>query len=342
MVPARTAHAVLVILAILAVLLLVDIVLPFATSLFVAAVLAGALSPWTARLASALGGRRSIAALLLTVSVLVAVVGPLSALTAVVVPQIQSGIGWLRQTLRGKTLEQIFDRAPDALRPIAQHLQQVIPSSLERLQEIATAEGGRAATALGNVLTATGSFLLQSVLMLIALYFLLVDGPALVDWLNEAIPLKRGQVAELLREFRRVTVTVLVSTIATGGVQSLLALAGYLIARVPNPLFFGMVTFVLSLVPALGATIVVIAVGVVMFATGHTGAGLFLVAYGIGVVSMIDNVVKPIFIRGGVPIHGAVIFFALLGGIAAFGPVGFLVGPLSVTFLVAVVRMYRR
>jgi len=53
-------------------------------------------------------------------------------------------------------------------------------------------------------------------------------------------------------------------------------------------------------------------------------------------------VVKPIFIRGGVPIHGAVIFFALLGGLAAFGPVGFLIGPLSVTFLVAVVRMYRR
>jgi len=342
MVPARTAHSVLVILAILAVLLLVDIVLPFARSLFVAAVLAGALSPWTSRLASALGGRRNIAALLLTVSVLFAVVGPFSALTAVVVPQVESGIAWLRHTLQEKTLADFVQRAPEALRPIAEHLQQAIPSSLERLQEVATAQGARTAAVLGNVLSATGSFLLQSVLMLIALYFLLVDGPALVEWLNEAIPLKRGQVTELLREFRLVTVTVLVSTIATGGVQSLLALVGYLIARVPNPLFFGIVTFVLSLVPALGATIVVIAVAVVMFATGHTGAGLFLAAYGVGVVSMIDNVVKPIFIRGGVPIHGAVIFFALLGGLAAFGPVGFLIGPLSVTFLVAVVRMYRR
>jgi len=342
MVPARTAHSVLVILAILAVLLLVDIVLPFARSLFVAAVLAGALSPWTTRLASALGGRRNIAALLLTVSVLFAVVGPFSALTAVVVPQVESGIAWLRHTLQEKTLADLVQRAPEALRPIAEHLQQAIPRSLERLQEVATAQGARTAAVLGNVLSATGSFLLQSVLMLIALYFLLVDGPALVEWLNEAIPLKRGQVTELLREFRLVTVTVLVSTIATGGVQSLLALVGYLIARVPNPLFFGIVTFVLSLVPALGATIVVIAVAVVMFATGHTGAGLFLAAYGVGVVSMIDNVVKPIFIRGGVPIHGAVIFFALLGGLAAFGPVGFLIGPLSVTFLVAVVRMYRR
>jgi predicted PurR-regulated permease PerM len=342
MVPARTAHTVLVILAILAVLLLIDIVLPFATSLFVAAVLAGALAPWASRLAAALGGRRSLAALIFTAGVLVAVVGPLSALGAVVVPQVQNGVAWLRQALRDKTFEELAQRAPGALRPIAEHLQEAIPSSLDRLQEIATAEGGRAAAVLGNLLSATGSFLLQSVLMLIALYFLLVDGPALVDWLNDAIPLKRGQVSELLREFRRVTVTVLVSTIATGGVQSLLALVGYYIARVPNPLFFGMVTFVLSLVPALGATLVVIAVGIVMFAVGRSGAGLFLVVFGVGVVSMIDNVLKPIFIRGGVPIHGAIIFFALLGGLAAFGPVGFLVGPLSVTFLVAVVRMYRR
>ena len=342
MVPARTAHAVLVLLAFLAVVLLIDIALPFAISLFIAAVLAGALAPGTKRLATALGGRRGVAAMLFTVAVLAAVVGPLSALVAVVVPQVQSGLTWLRQALQDKTFEELVGRVPEVVRPIAQHLQQALPSTLERLQEIATAEGGRAASVLGNLLSATGSFLLKSVLMLIALYFLLRDGPELVDWLNDAIPLKRGQVSELLRDFRRVTVTVLLSTIATGGVQTLLALLGYVIAKVPNPLFFGMVTFVLSLVPALGATVVVLAVGIVMFATGHTGAGIFLAAYGVGVVSMIDNVLKPIFIRGGVPIHGAVIFFALLGGLAAFGPVGFLIGPLSVTFLVAVVRMYRR
>jgi predicted PurR-regulated permease PerM len=342
MVTARTARVVLVLLGILAVVLLVEILLPFAFSLFVAAVLAGALAPWMARLAAAMGGRRSPAALLLTVGVLLALVGPISALGALVVPQVQSGLAWLRHALRGATLEQAVERVPEVLQPIAHSLQQAIPSSLERLQEIVAAEGGRAAAVLGNLLSATGSFLLHSAIMLIALYFLLVDGPALVDWLNGAIPLKRGQVSELLREFRRVTVTVLVSTIAVGGVQSLLALLGYVIAGVPNPLFFGMVTFVFSLVPALGATVVVVAVGVVMIAIGHTGAGIFLVAYGVGVVSLIDNVLKPIFIRGAVPIHGAVIFFALLGGLAAFGPVGFLIGPLSVTFLVAVVRMYGR
>ncbi len=342
MVPARTAHAVLVLLAIFAVVLLVAIVLPFATPLFIAAVLAGALAPWVRGLAALLGGRRAAAAGLLTAAVLVAVVGPLSALGAVLVPQIQNGLGWLRQALQNQTFQHLAERAPASLRPVAERLQEALPSSLDRLQEIATAQGARAAAVLGNLLSATGTFLFHSLLMLIALYFLLLDGDALVEWLSDAIPLKRGQVSELLRDFRTVTVTVLVSTIATGGVQSLVALVGYLIAGVPNPLFFALTTFFLSLVPAIGATVVVIAVAVVKIATGHTAAGIFLAAWGVGVVAMIDNVVKPLFIRGGVAIHGAVIFFALFGGLAAFGPVGFLIGPLAVSFLVAVVRMYRR
>lgn len=342
MVRARTAHAVLILLALLALSLLVVIVVPFWTPLFVASVLAGALAPAMERLARVLGGRRRLAALLLTLAVLVAVLGPLSALGAVLVPQVQNGVGWLRQVLADKTLQQLVEHVPATLRPFAERLAEAVPSSLGRLQEIAASQGTRAAAVLGNVLSATGSLLFQGILTLVALYFMLLDGPALVGWLNEAIPLKRGQVSELLREFRRVTVTVLVSTIATGGVQSIIATLGYLVASVPNPLFFGITTFIVSLVPFLGATVMVVALAVVKIATGHLGAGLFLAAWGLGVVGMIDNVVKPLFIRGGVPIHGAVIFFALFGGIAAFGPIGFLVGPLAVTFIVAVVRMYRR
>ena len=82
MVTSSTAHTVLVLLAVLAVALLVDIALPFATSLFVASVLAGALYPWTERLGEALGGRRKLAAGLVTLAMVVSVVGPLSALGA--------------------------------------------------------------------------------------------------------------------------------------------------------------------------------------------------------------------------------------------------------------------
>jgi len=342
MIPARTSHAVLVVLAAIAVALLLVIAAPFANSLFLAAVLAGAFAPWADALARAFRGRRSPAAGLLTGAVLVAVVGPMSALGAVLVPQMVSGFAWLRQAVQGDGLTRLAAKLPESLRPVADRAIGEIPASLDRLQELATAEGGRAAAVLGNLLSATGTFLLHSILMLVALYFLVLDGPALVAWLEEAIPLKRGQFSELMRDFRRVTVTVLVSTIATAGVQTLIAFVGYLIAQVPNPIFFAFATFLLALVPFVGATAVVIAIAAVKLVTGHLAAGIFLGVYGVAVVAMVDNVVKPLFIRGGVPIHGAVIFFALLGGLAAFGPIGFLVGPLAVSFVVAVVRMYRR
>jgi predicted PurR-regulated permease PerM len=341
MIPARTSHAVLVLLAAIAVALLLVIAAPFANSLFLAAVLAGAFGPWTDALARVLR-RREAAAGLLTGAVLVAVVGPMSALGAVLVPQMVSGFAWVRQAVQGDGLTRLAAKLPELLRPVADRAISEIPASLDRLQELATTEGGRAAAVLGNLLSATGTFLLHSILMLVALYFLLLDGPALVAWLEEAIPLKRGQFSELMRDFRRVTVTVLVSTIATAGVQTFIAFVGYLIAQVPNPIFFAFATFLLALVPFVGATAVVIAIAAVKLVTGHAAAGIFLGVYGVAVVAMVDNVVKPLFIRGGVPIHGAVIFFALFGGLAAFGPIGFLVGPLAVSFVVAVVRMYRR
>ena len=342
MVPTRTARTFLVLLALLAIALLLTVLWPFWTPLFIAAVLAGALTPWMDWLGDAFGGHRAPAAGLLTAAVLVAVVGPISGVGAMLVPQMVSGFQWLRTALLSEGMAGLVQRVPEPVRPLAEQIRAALPAGIEHLQAIVTAEGGRAAAVLGNVLSATGSFLLRTVLMLIALYFLLVDGPALVRWLNEAIPLKRGQVTEFLRDFRRVTVTVLVSTLLTAAVQTVLALAGFMIAGVPNVFFWTVTTFVLGLVPLVGASIVVLVIGLFHLALGHVAGGIFLAVFALGVVGMVDNVVKPIFIRGSVPIHGAIIFFALLGGLAAFGPVGFLVGPLSVSFLVTVIRMYRR
>ena len=78
-----------------------------------------------------------------------------------------------------------------------------------------------------------------------------------------------------------------------------------------------------------------------MFLSGQPGAALFLAIWGILVVGLTDNVVKPYLIRGGIELHGAVVFFSLLGGLAYFGPVGLLAGPLIVSFFLAVVHMWK-
>jgi predicted PurR-regulated permease PerM len=279
---------------------------------------------------------------LLTFAVLAAVVVPIASFAANLLAQALEGWAWLRGTLASHGVAGLLDYLPDMLRAPVERLLQEIPAAIEKLPKAAASHSGQAAAAVGGVLSATGSFLFQSAMMLIALYFLLVDGPRLVAWLSEMVPLKRGQLPELLEDFRHVAVAVIVSTLATAAVQALVAFVGYLIAGVPRPVFFAIATFLFTLIPALGGAMAVVLVALLMLATGHTGAAAFLAAWGIVVVGLVDNVVKPLFMRGGMEIHGAVIFFALLGGLAVFGPIGLVAGPLTVAFLIAVIRIYRR
>ena len=113
-------------------------------------------------------------------------------------------------------------------------------------------------------------------------------------------------------------------------------------AGVPKAMFFTGVTFFFALIPAVGAATVCVFAALVLLVTGHPYMAIFLAAWGVVVVGLIDNVVKPYLIKGDIELHGAVVFFALLGGLAAFGMVGLLVGPLAVAMLVAILRMYKR
>jgi predicted PurR-regulated permease PerM len=167
-------------------------------------------------------------------------------------------------------------------------------------------------------------------------------GRRLVDWLEKISPLEHGQFTEILVEFRRTTVAVMVSSVATAGVQALAALVGYLIARVPHPVFFTALTFFVAFVPAIGAASVCIAAAVLLLATGHAFAAAFLAAWAFVVVALIDNVVKPLFAKRGTDLNGIVVFFALIGGIATFGAAGLLIGPLAVALFLTVVRIWWR
>jgi predicted PurR-regulated permease PerM len=163
-----------------------------------------------------------------------------------------------------------------------------------------------------------------------------------VGWLDRHVPLKPGQFRQLVEDFRATSVSVLVATLATAGIQTATALVGYLVFRVPNVVFLTLATFVVAMIPAIGGSSVVVVAGIVQIATGHPISGGLLVVWGLVVVSIVDNVARPFLLKGGMELHGGVVFFALLGGLAVFGAIGLVIGPLVVTFLIAVVRMYER
>ncbi|HKE20601.1 MAG TPA: AI-2E family transporter, partial [Kofleriaceae bacterium] len=151
-----------------------------------------------------------------------------------------------------------------------------------------------------------------------------------------------GQTRELLETFKKVSFAVIVSAIITSGVQAAAALVGYLIAQVPSPVFFALVTFFVAFIPALGAAVVCLVAALLLLVTGHPYMALFLAVWGVTVVGLVDNLIKPLLIRRGLEIHGAIVFFSLIGGLAAFGAIGVIVGPLVVAFFLALLRIYHR
>jgi predicted PurR-regulated permease PerM len=321
----------------LALVLLWAIVRPFWSALLLAAVLAGIFSGWHRRLAEKLGGRGGIAAGLLTLLVLLAIVIPFGGIAGILTKEIIQVIKWVGSSLQESGVAGLVERLPDPLQSLAQGALESLGAG-EKGQswvQLIHSQSGKAASAATAFLSATSRAVIEAVLMLIAFYFLLIDGDRLVRWMERVAPLPPERFRSFLSEFKQVSRAVVFSTVGTGAVQAVAALVGYLIARVPNAIFLTLITFFMSFIPSVGAGSVPLVISVVFFLQGRTGWAIFLLLWGLLVVGLIDNIVKPLFIKGGAEMHGAVVFFSLLGGLAAFGPVGLVAGPLVVAFFVA-------
>ena len=338
----RTARRFFVLLLSGATLLLAVVVRPLASALLVAAVLAGVMEPLHAMLAARLRGRPALAAGILVSSVVVVLVGPIVALAAFLLREGNDALTFLSTTMRSEGVTHLLTKLPDSLEKVATEALARLLDVHQMVERQMGAQGGKAVATVWAALSATGSLLYGAAMMLIALYFLLVQGGELVSWLDDALPLRPGHTRELLAEFKKVSFSVIVSTVISSGVQALVALIGYLICRVPHPVFFAALTFFMAFVPALGATSVCLLAAATLFVTGHPYLGLILAIWGIAVVGLVDNIIKPLLIKAGMEMRSAVVFFALIGGLGAFGPIGLIIGPMVVALFLALVRIYRR
>lgn len=338
----RTAHRFFLLLLAAVAVLLALVVRPLASALLMAAVLAAVLAPLHVRLTKRLRKHPGLAAGLLVAAVVVVLVGPILGLAAFLLKEGAEALTYLSNAARGDGLRDLLAKLPDSVERLANQGLERLSNANETVGKQLGAQGGKAAAAVWAAVSATGSMVFGATMMLIALYFFLADGGDLAKWFDSALPLRKGQTRELVAEFKKVSFSVIVSSIATSAVQAVAALIGFLIARLPHPIFFAAVTFFTAFIPAIGAATVCLVTGAVLYATGHPTAGIFLGAWGLVVVGLADNVVKPVLIKIGMEMRSAVVFFSLIGGLAAFGAIGLIMGPLVVALFLALVRIYRR
>jgi predicted PurR-regulated permease PerM len=338
---ASTRRAV-VLLATAAVVLTAMLVFPLWRPLLVAAILAGVLVPFFEGVVKRMGGRRSLAATIFTLGTVLLILVPLAALTAVAVSEAMEASVTIKQTLASEGLTGLIARAPDPIEGWLRQAQKHVPGKIEQARAEVQAGGRWALGAISGTLLAVGDFAFQLVMMLIAFFFFLRDGRALVAWLIDATPLPAPRVQELMREFRVVARSVLGANFITGAVQTVVATAGYFIARAPSPIFVGLLTLFASLIPSIGTALVTLPLASILLLLGHKWAALFLALWSLVLVGLIDNILRPYLIRGGAHLHGALVFFSLIGAISAFGAIGIFLGPMVLTFFITAVRISKK
>lgn len=212
-------------------------------------------------------------------------------------------------------------------------------SLMERLQAWAGPLALRTPQVIGGWLAA---LLFGGIVMIVALYYFLADGPAMLEGVMNLVPLDRRYQAQLLEQFDTVSRAVVVATLLAAVLQGALAGIGYYMVGFQSVFFLTMLTALCALIPFVGAPAVYVSCSAwLLLVEERIWAAVGLLLYGMAVVSSSDNVVKPWVLKGRSNLHPLLALLSVLGGVKALGPIGILVGPLVVSLLQVLLVMLR-
>jgi predicted PurR-regulated permease PerM len=220
--------------------------------------------------------------------------------------------------------------------PTGEELQESVRTLLDNTKGTLFSIGGRTTALVGRLA-------IGLVIMAVAMYFFLHDGPGMIETVMRLSPLDDRYEHELLVDFANVSRAVVIATLLSAAVQGLLAGFGYYLAGFQSVVLLMLLTGMLAMVPFVGAAAVWgPAVLWLYFIDERTGAALLLALYGVAVVSSIDNLIKPVVLHGKSRLHPLLALLSVLGGVNALGPIGILVGPMIVAFLQTLLNILHR
>jgi len=226
--------------------------------------------------------------------------------------------------------------AVEFLNPTDEKLQGYATLGGEFLKDQVVRFGGFA----GSVL---GSLLLGSAIMIISLYFFLLDGPAMLESFKGLSPLDDAHEIALVDEFANVSRAVVVATLLSALAQGVLAGIGFYFAGLDSIFLLTLLSAVLAMVPFVGAAAVWLPCALYLyFFDNNLAAAIGLAVYGVAVISMADNFIKPFVLHGTSNLHPLLALLSVLGGVTALGPIGILIGPMVVVFLQTLLKILQR
>lgn len=329
-------------LMLVATVLMIYVAWPFRTPLFLAAVLAAIFQPTLYRVERHLRGRRGWAALAITLGITATLVTPLIFAGRFAARYLLLGLSLVQSSLAAANSPAVTATVPSPEQAALLRMLKTLHVSPEQIARLATRYGGEAQHWMSQLLEASSQILAGTGVMLVAFYFLLLDGPGLRVWLLRVSPLRPQQTEELMAEIRKVSSAAIVSIGGTALIQGTAAGIGFALTGVPNPIFFGLMTGLASFVPVVGTALVWVPAVALVWLGGHPGAAIALLAWSLIFVVGLEQIGKTLIMRGQVQIPMGLMLLSLLGGLAMFGFIGMIIGPLIVAFFLSMLRIYAR
>jgi predicted PurR-regulated permease PerM len=323
-------------LALAALACLVRLAVPVGIGLFLGALLAFTLEPLYKRLRQRQIGAGP-SALMCALGTTLVSTGMLFALSTLFVSSGLRLAASVRDMLASGTLRAFLEHLGGRL--AAFHIN--VDDLSAKVESEVLSAGARVANVAAAVAGVTFGALLTLFFITMSAYFVLRHWKEIVENAELLLPFERRHTHALFEQFRRVGREVLLGTVVTGLVQGAFAAVGFWVTGVPEPMFFGALTALASLVPGVGTVLVWSCAGVGLILTGHVGAGLVELTYGALVVGIVcDYVVRPRLVGREARVPPILMFVALFGGVEVFGIIGLILGPVLATLSYAVLKTY--
>ena len=305
---------------------------PFFVPLGWAAVLVIFCYPWHAKVRARWG--RTRAAFLSTASVTVMLIAPALVVMSAFITEAMHAFTTLQLALSGDE--------PWAVQRVLDALQRIVPGGFDvraMANRLAQEAGGWLAGSVASLIQNTAIVLFDLVVAIFAAFFLFRDADALMGAIRHALPIDPHLRERLLAQTAAIVAATVTSSFIVAALQGLLGGLAFAALGITAPVFWGVVMALFCLLP-LGAWVVWLPAAIWLMATGHVVRGLVLIGLGIGIVSAVDNFLRPVLISERTKLNGLLMFVSLLGGVSAFGVVGIMLGPVVMATAMGLFEAY--
>lgn len=313
-------------------ILLFFVFAPFITVLALAAVSAVLLHRLYERLVSSLGANHSLAAGLTVALTLIFIIVPLFFLGWKIFDQAQ-GLYMSTYADGGQFLNSIQNAIQNPIRKILPNFTFNINAYVGNILALISNN-------LASLVYQTLYVIFETFIFLLALFFFLRDGRSFIKTIEEMSPLGKNMTTDILDKMHRTIGSVIEGTVFNAIIRLVCISIAFYLLGVPNAVLWGSIGGVVGAIPGLGTPFAFIPAVAYLFIQGDIFAAVGLAILGGAIMLVIDNMLTSYFFGRGLEVSPLFVLFSIFGGIAFFGPLGFVLGPLVLSVFLSIVRVY--